>query len=145
MVAFVFQEGGLTSLLHSVKSIGFPRHCRGKKPVLPRAASLPQHQLWGRDRGELVLALAPLSSWETATALTKGKPYSSETAELNNIKLKHPALLKLLHITNTAFFYDLFCCDFCYFIFLTLFDCFNHLLSTMTAAGMCKIPAPSSL
>lgn len=144
MVSFVFQAGGLTSLLHSLKSICFLGHCRGRKPALPRAASLPQHQLWGRDRGELVLALAPLSSWETTTVLTKGKPYSAETAGIN-IKLKYPVVLKLLHITNTAFFYDWFYCDFCYFIFLTLFDCFNYSLSIKIAAGMGEVPAPSSL
>lgn len=38
MVSFVFQAGGLTSLLHSLMSICFPGHCRGKKLVLPRAA-----------------------------------------------------------------------------------------------------------
>lgn len=33
MVSFVFQAGGLTSLLHSLKSIFFPGHYRGRKPL----------------------------------------------------------------------------------------------------------------
>lgn len=43
---------------------------------------------------EMALALAPLSSWETTTVLTKGKGYSSETAGIN-IKLKYPVVLKI--------------------------------------------------
>lgn len=53
------------------------------------------------------------------------------------MKPKHPVLPKLLYIINTDF------CNFCYSMFLTLFDCFKCLLPIVTATDMSEIPVPA--
>lgn len=146
MVSFMLQAGGLTSLLHSLKSVCSPGQCRGRKPALPRAAKpAPALTLgWGHRRfcgrrdgscfGSVKLGdnycADQGESWQLWNCWDQHKteiPSGSKLAAHH----KHSLLLWLVLL---------------WFLLPRIFDsdCFNHLLFIVMATGMGEIPALSS-